>query len=281
MIIMVMMVMLVMMMEMAVVHATVIPKPSLAPSMIPSTSPSSMPIISATSIPTQMPVIQATIIPSSGYPSFMPISTSPTVMSSRLFNTPTMNPSLQPYPVLSFRSDFTFNNITVDTLDGDNKAQRSVIDTTASTMNITDSCVTYVQSTSSSSSSYYSSVSSFIDELYEDLMTDDTTLEFQHTSSILIEEIDTSSSSSLTSTHTNTDHNKTIIVTTLTRVEVIQTTSQSLYTSLTDKLTKSVESGRYTKMLHKNARSNKVFVLYHVNVSKVVNFGEHGRDMLM
>ena len=249
MILLVVMIIVMMMMMMDVVDATTIPEPSLAPS--------NMPIISTTFFPTKSPIISLTNLP--------------TITSSRFINIPTMNPSAQPYPILIFKSDFTFENITVISLDNDKIAQRTVSETTATSMNISNSCVVYQ---SSSSPYYYSSESSFIDEQnineYQQNEEDDAT-------HVLIEDMDTNDVSVTSITNTTIYNNRTIIVTTSTQIQVTGSyTSTSLYNSLTNKLTEAVESGQYTKILHSKARSYGALDLYYVNVSKVVNYDEHG-----
>lgn len=197
----------------------------------------------------------------------------PTITSSTFFNIPTMNPSAQPYPILTFKSDFTFENTTVATLDADKVAERTVSETTAASMNISNSCVIY----QSSSSYYYSSESAFNKDEHQHLENkEDVSGMIQHMSDI--EDVDDIPVTSSTDTTIYiSDNNRTIIVTTRTQVQVTESyTSTTLYNSLTDKLTKAVESGQYTKMLHSRAQSYGAMDLYYVNVSKVVNYDEHG-----
>lgn len=236
---------------MMVVDATLISYPSKAPS--------NMPVLTTTYRPTMSPVISLTNFP--------------TITSSTFFNIPTMNPSAQPYPILTFKSDFTFENITVATLDTDKIAERTVSETTATSMNISNSCVIY----QSSSLYYYSSESSFNKDEQKHLQNkEDVSGMIQHISDI--EDVDDISLTSSTDTTIySSDNNRTIIVTTRTQVQVTGShTSTSLYNSLTDKLTTAVESGQYTKMLHSRALSYGAKDLYYVNVSKVVNYDEHG-----
>jgi hypothetical protein len=257
MIMMMIMILVVMMMIMMMdVDAALISNPSIAPS--------NMPNLIATYRPTISPVISLTNFP--------------TITSSTFFNIPTMNPSAQPYPILTFKSDFTFENITVATLDTDKVAESTVSETTAASMNISNSCVIY-ESSSSSSSYYYSSALAFnIDEHHQHLQNkeEDVSGMIQHMSDN--EDMDdVSMTSSTDATIYVSDNNRTIIVTTRTQVQVTGSyTSTTLYNSLTDKLTKTVESGQYTMMLHSRAQSYGAMDLYYVNVSKVVNYDEHG-----
>jgi len=197
--------------------------------------------------------------------------------------TPTTSPSSQAYPIISFKSDFTFENITTVSLD--KKAQNTVIKTTAKSMNVSDSCVIYLSSSSSSYSSYssYSLESVFVDndlnvELQQNEEIPGVT---QHIKSFIIEGMDTSVATTTTDS-TYTYNNDTIIITTLTQVQVTDSyDTKTLYSYLTNKLSKAVESGRYTKMLHSTAQSYGAVDLYYVNVSKVVNYDENGMLYVM
>jgi hypothetical protein len=128
---------------------------SVGPTLSPSSAPSAGPTVSPVSVPSFLPTLQPTLAPYSA-PTVEP-TLSPTLVSSSPSSTPTILPTMMPSslpsfsptfsptsqtsPIVVFSSNITIAGVTTTSLDS--ASENAIIASTASSMNIPTSAVTY------------------------------------------------------------------------------------------------------------------------------------------